>query len=140
MNKTDAFFLNGKYHYIGTVVNIKEMQKQYFGFHSILRFVEYNEFDNFYYFSSLYNEWEIYKLSKEQINMCFENVVEEGAVELDDGKIKPEYIDGIVSAWIWYILIILFALCLKNIGQVVMTLLFSTIIFFHWRHKKINGG
>jgi hypothetical protein len=139
MNTLHPFVFNGKYYYAGTIVEIYSEYVQQFKFNSILKFVGYNISENAYYFSSLYNVWDIYKLSYEEISIYIHQVLQENQIQYDN-HVNENYIDGIVSAWIWYILAILFSLCLQGIGNVICALVFATVIFYHWRNKKIRGG
>ena len=54
-------------------------------------------------------------------------------------KIEPKYIEGIISAWIWYILIMFFGVLLKGAVTTIIVWTLASIIFFNWRRKKING-
>ena len=110
---TDYFKYNGTQHYVGTLVKIKDTNKQNYGCNSILKFTGYSD-DNLYCFRSLYDTWTIYKLSNAEISSHVQEILKEGTLEWEDEKkIKPQYIDGIVSAWIWYILIMVFSLLFK---------------------------
>ena len=135
------FKYNGKYYGVGTLVKIKDINKQHCGFNSILKFTGYNLNDERYCFRSLYGAWTIYKFSNEEIALYVQEILEEGNLELENKKtIHPQYIEGIVSAWIWYILIMVFALLFKGIENIIITWIVATFIFFRWRHHKINGG
>ena len=52
---------------------------------------------------------------------------------------QPDNIDGIVSAWIWYIIIMVFGLFLKEPLNVFGVWILASVIFFTWRHRKMNG-
>ena len=140
MNKTSPFIFNGKLYYIGTVVKVKEGFEQYFKFNSMLQFTGYIIDEKAYCFSSLQDKWEVYRLSSRQVSEYIDKVLQANVVEYNDNKENIQHIEGIVSAWIWYILIMFFALFFKGVGNVIMTWLFATFIFFSWRHRKIKGG
>lgn len=135
------FDYKGKRHYIGTIVEIREESKKYCGFNSTLKFIGYNIDDDSYSFVTLYDAWRICKLSAEQISLYIKEIIVEGApIQNKNKKIESKYIEGIVSAWIWYILIMFFALFLKGIENTLLTWIAATFIFFRWRHIKMNGG
>ena len=134
------FNYNGRPHYIGTLVKINDNHKQHCGFYTTLKFTGYDINDNSYCFSSLYDMWKIYKFSNEEISMYIETILEEGNCITEKKKMNPQYIEGIVSAWIWYILIMLFALFFKGTANILITWIAATFIFFRWRYNKINGG
>ena len=140
MNKTSPFIFNGKIYYVGTIIRIKEEYKQYVGFNSILKFSGYIIDENVYCFSSLQDKWKIYKIPSNQIAQYIENILSEGVIEDADKRIDPKYIDGIVSAWIWYILVMFFAVFVKEPGNTITVWILATFIFFRWRHIKIKGG
>lgn len=140
MNQTSPFIFNNKFYYPGTIVKIKKEWEQYFQFNTVLQFTGYIIDERAYCFSTLQDRWRIYKLSSEQVSEYIEDVLKESLKECDNKIVNTEYIDGIVSAWIWYILIMLFALFFKGAENVIMTWCLATFIFFSWRHKKIKGG
>ena len=134
------FIYNGKQYFIGTIIEINTTYQSYCGFHSKLQFQGYNTIDNLYYFSSLYDSWEIYKFSYSQVSLYIEKILITESLRFNNKTTKSEYIDGIISAWIWYILIMIGALFFKGIGNILITWIFTSWIFFTWRYKKINGG
>lgn len=140
MDTKKPFIFNHKIYYAGTVVTIHSEYQQNFKFHSTLKFVGYEACNRMYCFSVLYDNWTIYRLSSEQINIYIASVLKEGDDVSEDTRIDTKYIDGIVSAWIWYIFIMLFALILQGAASVATVWIIATIIFFSWRHNKIKGG
>lgn len=140
MNKTSPFIFNGKIYYVGTIVKIKKEYHNNVGFHTVLKFVGYITEENAYCFSSLQNKFEIYKISADYISKYIENILENVAIEENDKRADPKYIEGIVSAWIWYILVMFIAIFAKDPVNSIMLCVVSTFIFFIWRHKKIKGG
>lgn len=138
---TNYFNYHGKRYNIGTIVKINENGKKYCGFNSTLKFTGYNISDDLYCFSSIYDMWKVYKLSNNQIGLYVDDILVECRCKVNDHKKSyAKYIDGIVSAWIWYIIIMFFALFLKGIENILLTWIVSTFIFFRWRHQKMNGG
>jgi hypothetical protein len=93
-----------------------------------------------YCFTALHDNWEIYRLSRDEIYKYIECVLKVGVIKENDRKVEPKYIEGIVSAWIWYILVMFFAIFLKGAENVIMTWGLATFIFFNWRNRKIKGG
>ena len=140
MNKTTPFIFNNSLHYVGTIVAINDEWKQKFRFNSTLKFIGYNSDDCTYCFTTLQDNWNIYKLSEEEIQMYIKSVLQDAVIERTNENIDPKYIDGMASAWIWYILIMFFAIFLQGIGNVIVVWVVATFIFFNWRHKKIKGG
>ena len=137
------FYFNKKKYYAGTIVKIKEESQQYVGFLSTLQFINCDVENDLYNFVSLHDKWKRYVLTKKQLESYIEYVTKSYVDTMQynqTNKIDPKYIDGIVSAWIWYILIMVFALFLKGIVNTVVLWLISTVVFLNWRHNKINGG
>jgi hypothetical protein len=142
MNK-NYFHFNGNQYYTGTVVAIKEEAKQHVGFCSMLKFVDYNIENDLCNFVSLYDTWHSYTLTDEQLKLYIEYVAKAYVATTryeQTHKVEPKYIDGIVSAWIWYILIMIFALFLKGIENVIGLWSLASIVFWSWRCNKMNGG
>lgn len=139
MNKKNSFIFNGKVYYIGTIIKINEDYKKYFGFNSRLKFSGYIIQENACCFTSLYNALDVYKISNKDIMKYTEGIVEEVVMDTSVTTIDPKYIDGIVSAWIWYIIAMFFSLAFKNIFDTLLVWTVSTLIFFNWRNKKIRG-
>ena len=138
----DYFNFKGKKYGAGTIIKIYKNAEKYFKFNSMLKFKRYNSNENLYCFTSLYDTWQEYKMTDIQLNVYIENVVKECIWETsyrETETIDPKYIDGILSAWIWYIIIMFFALFLNGIGNKIITLVIISIIFWSWRKKKING-
>ena len=140
MNKTTPFIFHNSLHHVGTIVAINDEWKQNFRFNSTLKFIGYSVDDCKYCFTTLQDNWNIYKLSEEEIQIYIKSILQDGAIELKNENFDPKYIDGIASAWIWYAIIMFFALFLQGVENVIGVWVISTFIFFNWRHKKIKGG
>lgn len=140
MPETHKFTFNGKVYYIGTIVKINEEYQKHTGFNSFLKFIGYNASSQTYCFSSLVNNWDIYNLFDEQINLYIDKVIKEEEKYCEKTECNPKYIDGILSAWIWYILFMFGALFLNGRLNIIIVWCLSTLIFFSWRSKKIKGG
>lgn len=140
MNKQTPFIFNGKLYYTETIVKIKENLRKFVGFNSSLKYIDYLIEKNVYCFSSLYNNWETYHITCEQIQDYIEDVLYESKMKIINERIEPKYIEGITSAWIWYILIMFFAVFLKRITYAIVVCVIATFIFFDWRNTKIKGG
>lgn len=138
MDNTYFIYNQIKYHN-GTIVEIYDQYTHYFKFNRILKFTGYNAKDNLYYFTSMHDTWAIYAMTAQQILLYIKEILEYPVV-MQENKINPNYIENIMTAWIWYILIFILSLCAKGIGNVILGCVASTIIFFSWRHKKIKGG
>ena len=138
MNQTNLFIFNGSIYYPGTIVKIKEEYRQFVGFSAVLKFTGYIVEEKVYCFSSLYDVWGVYKMSSKQISEYVEAVLSEGTIEDKSKRRDPRYIDGIVSAWIWYIFAMLFFSLAKDPADVIIGWGLATFIFFRWRHNKIK--
>ena len=140
MNKDIPFIFNGKKYYTGTIIETNEDLRQFINSNLKLQYIGYKTKEKTYYFSSVYDIWKIYKVPKEQLSRYIKNVLYEGEIKNVNYMIEPKYIEGIVSAWIWYILIMFFAFFFNKITYVIITWCLATFIFFNWRSKKIKGG
>ena len=140
MHKDIPFIFNGKKYYTGTIIETNEDLRQFINSSSKLQYIGYKAEEKAYYFSSVYDIWKIYKVPKEQLSNYINNILYEGEIKNANYIIEPKYIEGIVSAWIWYILIMFFAFFFKRIIYVIITWCLATFIFFNWRSKKIKGG
>ena len=129
----------GKLYYVGTVVQVKESQQQNFGFCSKLVLRKYDSENSTCYFSSLYDIWEQYPIPAPQLPVYIESVLHAADPPVTEKKVQMKYIDGIVSAWIWYILLMLFACFLKGAGTVIVAWTVISFIFFRWLHDKRQG-
>lgn len=136
----DYFVFNNKRYYVGTIIEIKQNKKSMFGFYSIVKFVQHDSANNMYYFTSLDDIWKKYKISEEQLADCIEDISSSVTMQQTTNKtLDPRYIDGIVDAWIWYILIIFFAFFFNGIENKIIAWIVASIVFFNWRNEKING-
>ena len=127
----------------GTVVQIYEKYRGRFKFYSHLVFEGCNNEKNCYSFRSLYNKWDTFDITEEQLKIYVERVVEPHSVFIDvqvTPKRDPKHIEGIISAWAWYILVMFFGLFLIGPISKIIVWVLASAIFFNWRHKKINGG
>lgn len=138
-NPNDCFIFNGKLYYVGTMVQIKESQREKFRFNSRLVFKKYDSENCTCYFASPYDIWEQYPIFAPQLSMYIESILRASAPPVTEKKVQMKYIDGIVSAWIWYILLMLFACILKDASTVVFAWLVISFIFFRWLHDKRQG-
>lgn len=140
MNRTSLFIFNGRSYYVGAKVKIKEEYIQHCRFNSILQFTGYIIDENVYCFSSVQNHWEVYRWSSEQVSLYIDAVLINGVAEHGSERTDAKYIDGIVSAWMWYIFIMVFALFFNGVENIIITWCVATFIFFQWKNKKIKGG
>lgn len=138
---SNYFYFRGNNYGKGTVVKIYEEHKEKFKFYSNLIFEKYDTESELYLFKSLYNCWEIFIIPKNQMEEYIEEIVKPYTTDQVNMSIKvdPNYIEGIFSAWIWYILTMVFGFFLKGSINVVSTWILASIVFFSWRHKKMNG-
>ena len=136
------FPFNGSNYGKGAVVKIREKHKGQFNFYLCLIFEEYDENNDVYCFRTPYNHWERFNISANQLQEYIETVIESRSVidESDDkSKTKQEYVNGIVDAWFWYIIIMLCGLFIQGVGNIIIVWIIASTVFFGWRHKKMNG-
>ena len=136
------FEYKGRKYYKGTIVQIYEKDRINFGFYNMLRFTGCDNDNSICYFSSLYDLWHQYSIPDNQLETCIEIIAVPCGLEIQENqdiKVDPKYIDGIVSAWIWYILAMIFGLFLKGPINTIGTWVLASIVFFGWRRKKMKG-
>lgn len=139
---SNYFYFKGNNYGNGTVVQIYEKKKKEFKFYSYLIFEEYDNNNEMCRFRSPYNRWESFNISKNQLQEYIEKITEpyEVVVKVDSHpKVNQEHVEGIVDAWLWYILIMFFGIFLKGIVNVIGVWILASVVFFSWRHKKMNG-
>jgi hypothetical protein len=90
----------------------------------------------------LYDCWSYYDISEEQLENVVEKIIKPYTTNSNmcSKAESLKYTEGIVSAWIWYLLIMLFAIFLKGIENIIGIQLLATFVFWTWRNKKLNGG
>lgn len=137
----NCFYFNGKIYGIGTIIEIREEYNMNFKFHSILKFERYNMETNTYQFVAIGNGWDVFYIPTKDLTKYIQSITSASYDFYDDNKkTDPRCIEGITSAWIWYIIIMIFGLFIKGVGSKIIILVVASIIFFSWRNKKINGG
>lgn len=135
------FMFKGRRYYIGTLIKINENQKENFNYYSIVEFIQYDDNNNLYCFNSPYEPLRMFKITDEQISIYIKEIIN-GVIDnpANNNKTEPKYIDGMFNAWIWYILVMFFALFIKGIYNTIILWITASIIFFRWRNNKINRG
>lgn len=135
------FCFKGNLYGYGTVVKINEKYVNKFKFNSNLLFVKYDKFNNMYHFQSLYNMWETFTINSDNLYEYIDCILKPNNDETCDinKKIPTEYVDGIVSGVVWYIIATFCALFLKGFENTVYVWAASSFIFFIWLSKKRNG-
>ena len=137
MEKT-YFLYNGIKYYVGTIIEVREDHRELFNYWSVVKFVKCDD-AGMYYFSSLHDIWTLYTLSAGQLQLCIDKVLKAQLdIPVQDNRMEPQYIDGIVEAWTWYLLAMFGAPFVKGIGNVIIIWVFASIVFFTWRNNKIN--
>lgn len=138
---SNYFYFRGNNYGKGTIVKIYEEHKEKFKFYSNLIFEKYDKESGLYLFKSPYNRWENFNVSKDQIEEYIKEIVKPCCITQADTrqKVDPDYVEGMASAWIWYILIMVFGLFLKGPVSVIGIWTLASVVFFSWRHKKMNG-
>ena len=141
MDEFTPFIFKDLPYYAGTIVEVDQKWKQNFRFNTVLKFIGYNKNEDTYCFITLHDNWTIYRLSNAQVSLYINRILKEVVYKPDNNNdMDPKYIDGIVSAWTWYIIIMLFAFFVYGIVNKICIWIVATFIFFNWRHKKIKGG
>ena len=135
------FLYKGKQYFVGTIIKIHPEMRDKFNFYAMLRFIKYDSISQLCYFTSLYDSWKSYIIPEKQLNKYIEAIVHSGDL-VDDTMYcqnnNPNYIEGIVDAWIWYIISMLFSCMLNGFHNVICAWILASIIFFSWRRKKIK--
>lgn len=127
----------------GTIVQMHEEYKEKFGFCSYLVFEEYDVENDLYRFRTLHDRWTSFNIYKNHLEEYIKEIVEAQIITEETPftyKVDPNYVDGIASAWIWYIIVMFFGLFLQGTASVITVWVLASIIFFSWRRKKMNGG
>ena len=102
--------------------------------------VELDKDENKYKFHYLNNCLEKYSLSEDELEIYIESIVTACVQSLpNEIKVEPKYIDGIVVAWTWYILIMFGSLFVKGIAIKILLQIVTTCFFVLWRKKKMRG-
>lgn len=134
------FFFKDQQYAKGTIIKIYENHKKDFKFTTRLCFDGFDTETQLYHFHKLNNCWERFTLTKEQLEKYIECILVPSELNINsEQKVNYDYVEGIVSAWIWYILIMFFCLFLKDIWNVILGWATVSFMFFNWRHKKMKG-
>lgn len=137
----DFFVFKGQLYREGAIVQLHEECQEQFGFNTYLVFDKYEPENGIYRFHTLYDTWKQYNIPVTELKNVIENATP-SYIDIKNkqyGKVQEKYIEGIVSAWIWYILIMFFALFAKDPGSKILTWIVASVIFFSWRRRKLNG-
>lgn len=137
------FSFKGHNYGVGTVVKVCQKHQDKFDFYSYVIFDKCNFENETYRFRSRCSVWDRYDIPKDKLEEYIEQITQ--PCEIDNQvcfspKVEEDYIEGIASAWIWYILIMIGAIFLKGIGNMLGVWIIASVIFFSWRSKKKNGG
>jgi hypothetical protein len=102
--------------------------------------VQYDKENDLYCFVSLHDIWKQYKISSQQILLYVDYIAKGVLVAENSNKtLDVKYVDGIVEAFTWYIIIMLCAIFIKGIFNVICVWVVASIIFLNWLRNKING-
>lgn len=137
------FVYHNKKYYRKTVVKIHDGECHNFGFYTTMIFNGYDIERNLYCFVSPCNSWDKYYMTDCQITACIKEIIQpccDPCLQNEREKVDLKYVDGMLAAWIWYILIMCFGLFLNGIVNVLIVWTVASVIFFSWRKKKMNGG
>ena len=128
----------------GTIVKIYNEKTEQFNYCSNMIFKGYNyNNDKLYHFGSLYDKWDNYCMTQSELQVYIEQIKNANyLIEPQDNfkRIHPSNLDGIVAAWTWYILVMVFAIFVKGTGNIIIIWVIASYIFWTWRNKKMNGG
>lgn len=132
---------NEKEYGIGTIIEIKKNKTYIYKFGTHLVFEGIND-DGTYCFRALYDKLLRFDLSQDDLNSHINNITKGTAItDLSENNMimNPNFIDGIVEAWTWYILIMCGAFFLNGFTNVIGLQVLASIIFWSWRAKKMKG-
>ena len=142
--KQHYFDFNGLRYKQGTVIKIYQNKRDKFDYYTNIIFKGYScNNDNLYHFGSLYDKWVDYCMTQEELQLYIEKIEQASYIndlEDDTTNIHPSHIEGIVNAWIWYIIIMIFAVFIKGIASTIIIWIISSCVFWSWRKNKMNGG
>ena len=140
MDHAPTFIFHGRLYYPGTIVEIRDEYQKDFHFRTVLKFIDCVSEEGTYCFVSIYDNFEMYTLYDAQIDLYIKTILKEGLIETPNKHMSDRNIEGIVSAWMWYVLIMWFALFFQGLENTMVTWVVATLVFFSWRNKKIKGG
>lgn len=136
----DYFVYNGVRYYVGTVIELKEECRKDFKCSSYLKFIKYDDDSNKCCFGYMDDIWHGHWVSKDRLPMYIQSIHKAELIPENTNKtMEPKYIDGIVEAWTWYIIVMIFALLIKGASSTIILWIIASTIFFTWRYNKING-
>lgn len=128
---------------IGTIVRIHANEQNKFNYNTMLCFKGIDHKNGLYRFESLYDNWQSYCLTEEEIAQYIVEIIQPcgtNNIEISENKkADQDYIEGMLSAWIWYILIMIGAMFIKGFINIIGLQIAASIIFWSWRLKKIKG-
>ena len=124
----------------GTIVRLKNEKLEQFNFCSVLVFDGRDKQNKYYVFHYIYDKWKVFNILITDIEEYVAEVIcaENSKNSEMSREVCESYVDGIVSAWIWYIIIMIFGLFLNGLINSIIVWVVASFIFFNWRHKKIN--
>lgn len=137
----NLFLYKGQMYETGAIVKIKEDKKDQFDFCSILVFDGYDVESKYCVFHYIYDCWQVFNIHILDLEIVIDEVTPaySSIKKKSCHKVEEKYVEGIVSAWIWYILAMLFGLVAKGIDNTILVWVGVSFVFFTWRHQKLNG-
>ena len=138
----NLFLYKGKVYESGAIVKIKEGKEDQFDFCSVLVFDRYDVESKYCVFHCIYDGWRVYNIHVLDLEIVIDSVVPaySSTKKKSRYKVEEKYIEGIVSAWIWYILAMLLGVVAKGIDNQILVWTAASFVFFTWRRQKLNGG
>ena len=135
----DCFYYDGKLYTAGTWIAIKSEKRTNFGNNVAFIYEGDNQITNAHIFHA-WGTTNKYEIRRSELQDLIEVIlyVPENQEE-KRGKMPAKYINGIVEAWICYILG-MFAICFcADVVVKVFAWIVVSIIFFSWRNSKMKG-
>lgn len=134
------FNYKGKSYGLGSIIKIYDNKSKNYKFKTYFVFDDVIS-NNIYRFRALNDNLEYFNFTNEDLDACIEKVTrEEPVINPNVNKnVSANYIDGIIEAWTWYILVMIGSFFLKGIGVIIGLQIFASIIFWYWRNKKMRG-
>lgn len=135
-----SFNYKGNIYYSGTIIKIYNDKANKFNFNKYLQFSEFDNIKNKYKFYTLYDCWTIFYLSKEELEVYIESVINtQSSDDSDIVELKLKDIDNIVPVLTWFILILIGSLFINGIINKIFIQIIAVCFFTIWIKNKKKG-
>lgn len=140
--KHKYFYYNNEMYLHGTTIRVKTSKIYKLSGCDKLVFVEKDSKTNECVFSSFGSSFGVktFIIKESELHDYIEEVLCQTKVDLDFNKMETKNIDGIVNAWIWFLLICFGSLCITpSLGGLLIRFI-ACVIFYFWIENERNGG